>query len=54
MLGAGPMAEWLKFSILHSGAWGSRIWILGEDLLHLSAILCKHPTYKVEEDWHRC
>ena len=26
----------------------------GADLLHSSAKLWGHATYKVEEDWHRC
>ena len=28
--------------------------IPGTDLLHSSAMLWRHPPYKVEEDWHRC
>ena len=26
----------------------------GADLLHSSAMLWRRPTYKIEEDWHRC
>ena len=53
-LGAGPVAEWLKFHVLHFSGLGSQVQIPGEDLLHSSAMLWRHPTYKVEEDWHRC
>ena len=36
-------------------AQGSRVWILGVDL-HTThqAMVWWHPTYKTEEDWHRC
>ena len=27
--GAGPLAEWLKFHVLHFGGLGSWVWILG-------------------------
>ena len=38
-IGAGPVAEWLKFHTLHFGGPGSQVWIPGVDLLHSSAIL---------------
>ena len=37
-----------------SKAQGSQIRIPAADLLHSSARLWRHPTYKAEEDWHRC
>ena len=48
--GAGPMAQWLKFCFGDPGSW---VRILGADLLHLSAMLWRHLTYKIEEDWQR-
>ena len=38
-----------------SEAQGSWVWIPGIDL-HTThqAMLTWHPTYKIEEDWHRC
>ena len=38
-LGAAPVAEWLKFHMLHFGGPGSQVQILGTDLLHSSAML---------------
>ena len=33
-------------------AWGSWVWILGEDLRTAhQAMLWRHPTYKIKEDW---
>ena len=52
--GASPVAKWLKFCMFNFGDPGSWVWILRVDLLHSSAMLWRHPTYKVEEDWHRC
>ena len=48
------MAERLNFHELCFG--GPDLWvrILGVDLLHTSAMLWRHPTYKVGEDWHGC
>ena len=43
------MAEWLKFGVLHFGGPGSQVRIPVADLLHSSAMLWRHPTYKVEE-----
>ena len=37
-----------------SAAWGSQVQIPGADLLHSLAMLWRSPTYKIEEDWHRC
>ena len=51
-LGAGPVTEWVKLSVLCFSSLGSQI--LDVDLLHSSAMLWRHPTYEVEEDWHRC
>ena len=36
-------------------AQGSQVWILAMDL-HTAhqAMLWQHPTYKMEEYWHRC
>ena len=48
------MAKWLKFHMLYFGSPGSQVQITGADLLHSSAMLWRDPTYKVEEDWHRC
>ena len=48
------MDKWLKFCALCSGGTGSNVLILGVDLINLSAMLWRYPTYKVEEDWHRC
>ena len=48
------MTEWLKFSMLCFSGPGSWVGILGVDLLHSSAMLWGHPTYKVEEDRHGC
>lgn len=31
----------------------SCVWIPGVALLHSSAVLWRHPTYEVEEHWHR-
>ena len=50
---AGPLAKWLKSSTFHFLGLGSRVQIPGADLLHSSAMLWRHPTYKIEEDWHR-
>ena len=45
----------VKFTHSALAAQGSRVQILGMNL-HAAhqAMLCRHPTYKVEEDWHRC
>ena len=43
--------------LMHSAltAQGSLVWIPGADLLTAhQAMLWQHPTYKIEEDWHRC
>ena len=50
---AGPMAEWLKLHMLPFGCPGFLGSIQGVDLLHSLAMLWRHPTYKIEEDWHR-
>ena len=48
------MAKWLKFCALCISSLGSQVQFPGSDLLHSSAMLWWHPTYKVEEDWHGC
>ena len=48
------VAQRLKFHMFHFNGpvlWGG---LLGTDLLYPSAMLRWHPTYKIEEDWHRC
>ena len=56
MMGASPVAC-LVAKFVHSAlaAQGSLVQILGADL-HTAhqAMLWWHPTYKIEEDWHRC
>ena len=52
--GAGSTAEWLKFCAFHFGGPGSWVLILGTDMLHLLAMLWRHPTCKIEKNWHRC
>ena len=44
----GPVAKCLKFPVLCFGSPGSWVQILGADLLHSSAMLWRHPIYKVE------
>ena len=44
----------VKVGTLHFSGPGSWVRIPGVDLHHLSAMLRQQPTYKVEEDWHRC
>ena len=48
--GVGPVAEWFKFHDLHFGNPSSWVQIPGIDLLRSSAMLWRHPTYKIEED----
>ena len=52
--GGQPRGAVFKFGAFHFGSPGSCIQILGSDLHHSSAVLWRQPTYKVEEDWHRC
>ena len=40
--------------MLHFGDPGSWVQIPGLGILHSLAVLCRCPTYKVEEDWHSC
>ena len=42
--------------VVESGmlSFGSLGLDLGTDLYHSAAMLWQQPTYKVEEDWHRC
>ena len=48
---ARPMA--FKFGALHFSSPGLQVWIPGRPT-PLTAMLWHEPTYKVEEDWHRC
>ena len=42
----------VKFTHSTSAAWGSPVWISGEDMAPLIKPCCgRHPTYKREEDW---
>ena len=50
-----PRGVMVKF--IHSTlvALGSQVRILGVDLhTAYQAMLWWHPTYKIQEDWHRC
>ena len=50
--GTGHMAQSLSLVCSTSAAW---VWFPGMDLHHWSvAKLWWQPTYKIEEDWHRC
>ena len=45
----------VKFASSALAARGSPIWILGEDIaLFVKAYCGRRPTYKIEEDGHRC
>ena len=45
----------VKFMHSALAAWGSQVWILGVDLYTAhQAVLWQCPTYKREEDCHRC
>ena len=52
--GTSLVDKLLMFCALCFGSLDSRVWIPGVDLLHSSAMLWRHPTYKIEENWHRC
>ena len=49
-----PCGLVVKFSALHLGGLGLWVWILGMDLHHWLDTLWQQPTYKVEDDWHKC
>ena len=54
--GSCPGGIVVKFACSASAAWGLQVRVLGTNL-HTSthqATLWQHPTYKIEEDWHRC
>ena len=54
-IGGWPGGVVVKFAHSASAARGSQVWIQGADLyIVCQAILCWCPTYKIEEDWHRC
>ena len=45
----------VKFARSALVAWRSQVWTPGMDLYTArQAMLYQHPTYKAEEDWHRC
>ena len=50
-----PAGVVVQFSCSASAARGSQVWIPGIDL-HTThqAMLWQCPSYKTEEDWHRC
>ena len=52
--GGQPCGVVVKLGLLHFGSLGLQVWIPGVDLYRLSAMLWWQPTYKIEEDWHRC
>ena len=52
-MGTSPVAEWLKFHMLHFCGLGSWVQIRGVDIFHSSAMLWQRPTYRVEKDGHR-
>ena len=55
--GAGNQPSGIVIKFAHSAlvAQGSWVQILGVEL-HTThqAMLWQHPTYKIEEDWHKC
>ena len=54
-LGGGPGGAAVKCAVLLLAARGSPARIPGVDMAQLGTPCCgRHPTYKVEEDGHRC
>ena len=50
-----PIGAAVKFIHSASAAGGLLVWIPGEDMAPLGKPCSgRHPTYKVEEDGHRC
>ena len=50
-----PSGIAVKFAHSASAAQSSWVRIPGADPLTVyQAMLWRHPTYKIEEDWHRC
>ena len=50
-----PTGVVVKFTSSASVARGLQVQIQGTDLhTTIQAMLLWHPTYKVEEDWHKC
>ena len=55
LVGGQPGGAAVRFAHSSSAAWGSPVQIPGVDLCTAyQAMLWQHPTYKVEEDGHRC
>ena len=54
ILGGWPHGTVARFGMLHFSSPGSWVQITGMDLHYSLAMLLQGPTYKVEEDWHRC
>ena len=49
-----PSGVLVKFAHSASAAWGLPVQIPGADLhTTCQAMLWQHPTYKMEEGWHR-
>ena len=49
-----PIGVVVKFMCSAVAAWGLCVWTPGVDLYAShQAMLWLHPTYKIEEDWHR-
>ena len=53
--GGRPGGTAVKCACSTLAAWGSPVRMLGGDMAPLGTPCCgRHPTYKVEEDGHRC
>ena len=52
---ASPVAQWLIRSFCFSAARGSSVQIPGADTAPVGTLCCgERPTYRVEEDGHKC
>ena len=49
-----PSGVLVKFAQSTLAAQGSQVQIQGVDLPAHQAMLWQGPTYKIEEDWHKC
>ena len=47
----GMVAKFLRSALGAQGLW---VQTLGADLHTALQAMLWHPTYKIEEDWHRC